>query len=162
MTVLPPGEWDPSIRIEPPKNVPSQVRTYTALPWVPFFFLIKIFSNSVYSSVCHQNSVKKSTQRRVVLCLRPVPCHFFFLPLYPLLWSAFVISYLSSLQFSLSAGKCLVSFSFLPDVNILFVLVCTLHFSHGSISWGSDHQKAWKYSFFFFSQLCFIHLWMQS
>lgn len=25
MTVLPPGEWDPSIRIEPPKNVPSQV-----------------------------------------------------------------------------------------------------------------------------------------
>lgn len=26
VTVLPPGEWDPSIRIEPPKNVPSQVR----------------------------------------------------------------------------------------------------------------------------------------
>lgn len=25
VTVLPPGEWDPSIRIEPPKNVPSQV-----------------------------------------------------------------------------------------------------------------------------------------
>jgi hypothetical protein len=24
-TVLPPGEWDPSIRIEPPKSVPSQV-----------------------------------------------------------------------------------------------------------------------------------------
>ena len=24
-TVLPPGEWDPTIRIEPPKNVPSQV-----------------------------------------------------------------------------------------------------------------------------------------
>ncbi|XP_041876537.1 electroneutral sodium bicarbonate exchanger 1 isoform X3 [Corvus kubaryi] len=24
VTVLPPGEWDPSIRIEPPKNVPSQ------------------------------------------------------------------------------------------------------------------------------------------
>ena len=23
VTVLPPGEWDPSIRIEPPKNVPS-------------------------------------------------------------------------------------------------------------------------------------------
>ena len=30
VTVLPPGEWDPSIRIEPPKNVPSQV-TMTAL-----------------------------------------------------------------------------------------------------------------------------------
>ncbi len=27
VTVLPPGEWDPSIRIEPPKNVPSQVNT---------------------------------------------------------------------------------------------------------------------------------------
>lgn len=25
VTVLPPGEWDPTIRIEPPKNVPSQV-----------------------------------------------------------------------------------------------------------------------------------------
>lgn len=27
VTVLPPGEWDPSIRIEPPKNVPSQVNS---------------------------------------------------------------------------------------------------------------------------------------
>ncbi|GAA6080288.1 sodium bicarbonate cotransporter 3 isoform X1, partial [Tachysurus ichikawai] len=27
VTVLPPGEWDPTIRIEPPKNVPSQVTT---------------------------------------------------------------------------------------------------------------------------------------
>ena len=25
VTVLPPGEWDPSIRIEPPQSVPSQV-----------------------------------------------------------------------------------------------------------------------------------------
>ena len=25
VTVLPPGEWDPSIRIEPPQQVPSQV-----------------------------------------------------------------------------------------------------------------------------------------
>lgn len=24
VTVLPPGEWDPTIRIEPPKSVPSQ------------------------------------------------------------------------------------------------------------------------------------------
>lgn len=30
VTVLPPGEWDPSIRIEPPKNVPSQVNSYSA------------------------------------------------------------------------------------------------------------------------------------
>lgn len=28
VTVLPPGEWDPSIRIEPPKSVPSQVHSY--------------------------------------------------------------------------------------------------------------------------------------
>ncbi|XP_044525042.1 sodium-driven chloride bicarbonate exchanger [Gracilinanus agilis] len=27
VTVLPPGEWDPTIRIEPPKNVPSQTLT---------------------------------------------------------------------------------------------------------------------------------------
>uniref|UniRef100_A0A8C6V8V0 Anion exchange protein n=1 Tax=Neogobius melanostomus TaxID=47308 RepID=A0A8C6V8V0_9GOBI len=27
VTVLPPGEWDPSIRIEPPKNVPSQEKS---------------------------------------------------------------------------------------------------------------------------------------
>ncbi|XP_041933578.1 sodium bicarbonate cotransporter 3-like isoform X6 [Alosa sapidissima] len=26
VTVLPPGEWDPTIRIEPPKNVPSQTK----------------------------------------------------------------------------------------------------------------------------------------
>lgn len=30
VTVLPPGEWDPSIRIEPPKNVPSQVNSFDA------------------------------------------------------------------------------------------------------------------------------------
>lgn len=30
VTVLPPGEWDPSIRIEPPKNVPSQVNSLFA------------------------------------------------------------------------------------------------------------------------------------
>ena len=33
VTVLPPGEWDPSIRIEPPASVPSQenrrVQQYT-------------------------------------------------------------------------------------------------------------------------------------
>ena len=26
VTALPPGEWDPKIRIEPPQSVPSQVR----------------------------------------------------------------------------------------------------------------------------------------
>lgn len=25
VTVLPPGEWDPNIRIEPPQSIPSQV-----------------------------------------------------------------------------------------------------------------------------------------
>ncbi|XP_068189147.1 sodium bicarbonate cotransporter 3-like isoform X7 [Antennarius striatus] len=29
VTVLPPGEWDPTIRIEPPKNVPSQLKRKT-------------------------------------------------------------------------------------------------------------------------------------
>ncbi|XP_067385942.1 electroneutral sodium bicarbonate exchanger 1 isoform X1 [Emydura macquarii macquarii] len=33
VTVLPPGEWDPSIRIEPPKNVPSQEKR--KMPAVP-------------------------------------------------------------------------------------------------------------------------------
>ncbi|XP_031177203.1 electroneutral sodium bicarbonate exchanger 1 isoform X1 [Sander lucioperca] len=33
VTVLPPGEWDPSIRIEPPKSVPSQEKRKT--PGVP-------------------------------------------------------------------------------------------------------------------------------
>jgi hypothetical protein len=28
VTVLPPGEWDPKIRIDPPTSVPSQVLTY--------------------------------------------------------------------------------------------------------------------------------------
>ncbi|XP_070767650.1 sodium bicarbonate cotransporter 3-like [Enoplosus armatus] len=33
VTVLPPGEWDPSIRIEPPKSVPSQEKRKMA--WAP-------------------------------------------------------------------------------------------------------------------------------
>ncbi|XP_043930715.1 sodium-driven chloride bicarbonate exchanger [Protopterus annectens] len=33
VTVLPPGEWDPTIRIEPPKNVPSQEKR--KIPVVP-------------------------------------------------------------------------------------------------------------------------------
>uniref|UniRef100_A0A8D2LNR0 Anion exchange protein n=1 Tax=Varanus komodoensis TaxID=61221 RepID=A0A8D2LNR0_VARKO len=32
VTVLPPGEWDPSIRIEPPKNLPSQVNRTPGIP----------------------------------------------------------------------------------------------------------------------------------
>ena len=32
VTVLPPGEWDPNIRIEPPKSVPSQAARKTAPP----------------------------------------------------------------------------------------------------------------------------------
>lgn len=38
VTVLPPGEWDPSIRIEPPKNVPSQV-SRDLFSWFPSFLL---------------------------------------------------------------------------------------------------------------------------
>ncbi len=34
VTVLPPGEWDPTIRIEPPKNVPSQVTEFSnSMQW---------------------------------------------------------------------------------------------------------------------------------
>ena len=29
VTVLPPGEWDPSIRIEPPTSLPSQVPAHS-------------------------------------------------------------------------------------------------------------------------------------
>ncbi|XP_053530892.1 sodium bicarbonate cotransporter 3 isoform X3 [Ictalurus punctatus] len=32
VTVLPPGEWDPTIRIEPPKNVPSQEKRKIPVP----------------------------------------------------------------------------------------------------------------------------------
>ena len=50
VTVLPPGEWDPSIRIEPPPAVPSQVRIhystvitmhtmYLNIKEIPFFSL---------------------------------------------------------------------------------------------------------------------------
>ncbi|CAJ0967693.1 unnamed protein product [Ranitomeya imitator] len=31
VTVLPPGEWDPTIRIEPPKSVPSQLKPFSVL-----------------------------------------------------------------------------------------------------------------------------------
>ena len=39
VTVLPPGEWDPSIRIEPPKSVPSQVRTLHNASLSSFFLI---------------------------------------------------------------------------------------------------------------------------
>ena len=37
VTVLPPGEWDPSIRIEPPKQIPSQVsrKNFKGTPPLP-------------------------------------------------------------------------------------------------------------------------------
>lgn len=37
VTVLPPGEWDPSIRIEPPKSVPSQVSWNSELFAMQFY-----------------------------------------------------------------------------------------------------------------------------
>lgn len=39
VTVLPPGEWDPSIRIEPPKSVPSQAGLYTSCQRLLVFYL---------------------------------------------------------------------------------------------------------------------------
>lgn len=44
VTVLPPGEWDPTIRIEPPKSVPSQVGEHLA------FHKILLHSNRSLSS----------------------------------------------------------------------------------------------------------------
>ncbi|XP_044299052.1 electroneutral sodium bicarbonate exchanger 1 [Varanus komodoensis] len=45
VTVLPPGEWDPSIRIEPPKNLPSQEKRKTpGTPGIP------------NGSVCHDEA----------------------------------------------------------------------------------------------------------
>jgi len=46
VTVLPPGEWDPSIRIEPPNNVPSQVRS-NCVSWLPSFTLFQIVCDSL-------------------------------------------------------------------------------------------------------------------
>lgn len=40
VTVLPPGEWDPSIRIEPPKNVPSQVKLNVAFTTACFVLVL--------------------------------------------------------------------------------------------------------------------------
>ncbi|KAB1264602.1 Electroneutral sodium bicarbonate exchanger 1 [Camelus dromedarius] len=41
VTVLPPGEWDPSIRIEPPKSVPSQLSQSRILKMWCFFCEMK-------------------------------------------------------------------------------------------------------------------------
>lgn len=41
VTVLPPGEWDPSIRIEPPKNVPSQVNSHFTCFLTHTYILVK-------------------------------------------------------------------------------------------------------------------------
>lgn len=45
VTVLPPGEWDPSIRIEPPKNVPSQVQSFNDMKNI---YLFQYFSWLIY------------------------------------------------------------------------------------------------------------------
>ncbi len=42
VTVLPPGEWDPSIRIEPPQMVPSQVSTLADSPLSPHHHTIVV------------------------------------------------------------------------------------------------------------------------
>lgn len=82
VTVLPPGEWDPSIRIEPPKSVPSQVRiqSYSS---VTYFILMKLFLIS-YDS-------KTKTEK-----LYPHLVPFTFLPLHlPPMGGPFFTSFLS-------------------------------------------------------------------
>jgi len=43
VTVLPPGEWDPSIRIEPPAAIPSQVGRRRAVIHDNFYFIYSLF-----------------------------------------------------------------------------------------------------------------------
>ncbi|CDW58433.1 sodium driven chloride bicarbonate exchanger [Trichuris trichiura] len=45
VTVLPPGEWDPSIRIEPPPSVPSQVENTSKLCHITF--VVEVFEKSI-------------------------------------------------------------------------------------------------------------------
>ena len=58
VTVLPPGEWDPSIRIEPPKSVPSQVRTLEVL--AAFKICNSILGHRLHILFC---KIKNSTPR---------------------------------------------------------------------------------------------------
>lgn len=59
VTVLPPGEWDPAIRIEPPAAIPSQVK-YT---WeIIRKSRILYFHNQPYRSIC--SGCKEATKRR--------------------------------------------------------------------------------------------------
>ena len=50
VTVLPPGEWDRNIRIEPPTSVPSQVqfislfRTVYVLLYIVFWLIIETWA----------------------------------------------------------------------------------------------------------------------
>lgn len=62
VTVLPPGEWDPTIRIEPPKNVPSQVSGHGLLQdyfreFFILFFLNRINSNALMYRINLERSV---------------------------------------------------------------------------------------------------------
>jgi hypothetical protein len=41
VTVLPPGQWDPEIRIDPPTSVPSQVNT-TILFFVKIYLFVHV------------------------------------------------------------------------------------------------------------------------
>lgn len=52
VTVLPPGEWDPSIRIEPPKNVPSQVNQLHIRITVSVSFHDESPSAGKYLNIC--------------------------------------------------------------------------------------------------------------
>lgn len=37
VTILPPGEWDPNIRIEPPAVVPTQVSSSVNIAYITFY-----------------------------------------------------------------------------------------------------------------------------
>ncbi|KAM7382813.1 hypothetical protein PAMP_002520 [Pampus punctatissimus] len=60
VTVLPPGEWDPSIRIEPPKSVPSQEKR--KMPLVPNG---STYSSDVFKEVEHHTGPELQRTGRI-------------------------------------------------------------------------------------------------
>lgn len=63
VTVLPPGEWDPTIRIEPPKNVPSQVNDFSMCIFQKCVF---VCFTDVYKLKCHRQQTYRGTDAEII------------------------------------------------------------------------------------------------
>lgn len=59
VTVLPPGEWDPSIRIEPPKSVPSQAGLNSSSKSQRGFWFVLFCFCSMLNFVCNIQEKRK-------------------------------------------------------------------------------------------------------